>query len=491
MASITVNGRRVTVSDNFMSLSPEDQDATVDEIAQSMGETPAPQPAAPQDGGSAIGAGIANFAQGATFGLADEAKAGIKAIDDTLLGGTDPNASFGQNYDKRLTETRGDLKARTEAHPVASVVGGVAGAVAPALLTGGATGPTSMGSAIPRAAVMSGLSGGAQAAGEAEGGLGPRLKAAAVAAPISAGLGAGASLIIGKVAGAVGKRSNAAALTVDGLERAKRAAYDAVEQSGDTVPAQLIQQAAKDVRDDITNSFSYLPEVSGRVEAALDKFDTIAGRDLTIGQLDEFRKGLSQAFNETKKPQLLDLIDKVDEVIATSPAGGDLQLAARAANAKFKKAELIERAFKKADDQVSSKGSGGDVLNSYRKVATRIINDPKQAKWFDDEEKAALQKIIDGGVGEDILRRIGKLSPSGNGLMLMLNVMATGYNPLFLGVGALGAGAKALADRSASGNVDNLMERVVGPAAVSANNSPRNPAGVNALAGYLGSSFSR
>lgn len=39
MPTLTINGKRVTVDDSFLALSPEQQDATVDEIAASMGET--------------------------------------------------------------------------------------------------------------------------------------------------------------------------------------------------------------------------------------------------------------------------------------------------------------------------------------------------------------------------------------------------------------------------------------------------------------------
>lgn len=49
MGTLTVNGRKVTVDDSFANLTPEQQQATVDEIAASMGggESAAPQAAAP------------------------------------------------------------------------------------------------------------------------------------------------------------------------------------------------------------------------------------------------------------------------------------------------------------------------------------------------------------------------------------------------------------------------------------------------------------
>ena len=46
MTTLTINGQKVKVSDDFLKLSPEQQNATVDEIAKSMGMQPA-APAAP------------------------------------------------------------------------------------------------------------------------------------------------------------------------------------------------------------------------------------------------------------------------------------------------------------------------------------------------------------------------------------------------------------------------------------------------------------
>lgn len=48
MATLNINGQRVKVDDSFLSLTPEQQNATVDEIAQSLGGQPAPQAEQPQ-----------------------------------------------------------------------------------------------------------------------------------------------------------------------------------------------------------------------------------------------------------------------------------------------------------------------------------------------------------------------------------------------------------------------------------------------------------
>lgn len=64
MANLTINGRKVTVDDSFLSLSPEDQEATVDEIASSF-EAPAPAVSQGEDllksGASGVARGTADL----------------------------------------------------------------------------------------------------------------------------------------------------------------------------------------------------------------------------------------------------------------------------------------------------------------------------------------------------------------------------------------------------------------------------------------------
>ena len=40
MTTLVINGKKVKVSDDFLNLSPEEQNSTVDEIAKSLGSTP-------------------------------------------------------------------------------------------------------------------------------------------------------------------------------------------------------------------------------------------------------------------------------------------------------------------------------------------------------------------------------------------------------------------------------------------------------------------
>ena len=75
MATLTVNGRRVTVDDSFLSLTPEQQDATVDEIAATMNAAPPPASIQPPTEGAA-----GEFARSASAMTQNPAKAQYDAL---------------------------------------------------------------------------------------------------------------------------------------------------------------------------------------------------------------------------------------------------------------------------------------------------------------------------------------------------------------------------------------------------------------------------
>lgn len=183
--------------------------------------------------------------QGATFGFADEVRAGKDAAVQgvrNLFGANGP--SMGEAYDQSVTAARETLRQDMATNPTGAVMGQVAGGVGGALLTAPAAAATGLTAGAARvlaplaarvnpllagvpqwagttARVVGGgaLSGGAAGFGEGEGGLGPRLDNAATGAalgatvaPVIGGavrLGAG---VAGRVGSGLGLRDpNAAA----------------------------------------------------------------------------------------------------------------------------------------------------------------------------------------------------------------------------------------------------------------------------------------
>jgi hypothetical protein len=245
--------------------------------------------------------------------------------------------------------------------------------------------------------------------------------------------------------------------SLDTLRDAKNAAYSAVDASGLKAPL----TAADDLftrSQAAAAAANYVPDVDKQTMAALEMMKNQIGKELTIGELDKLRQGL---FNRLKSAPnevaIRDMIDIVDDTIQSLPGGGDLMATARIANTRYKKAELFENAFKKAEDQAASTGSGGNVLNKFRQAVTSIINNPKQNRFFTREELDFMTKFVRGDLPENTLRLIGKLSPSGNGLMMALNVGAIATNPLMAVITAGAQAAKSSADIMAMGGADAIQ----------------------------------
>jgi len=159
MPTLNIGGRRVKVDDSFLSLSPEQQSATVEEIVSSFAPAaPAmPTETAPaydamgnQTGaearvpvqanmpyseqmanvGSALDKGVRMAANGATFGMADKFAGGMDAL-------TGKAPSYDAGVKAQRAETEAIRKASPAAAGVGEAVGGLAGGVG--LLKSGVT----------------------------------------------------------------------------------------------------------------------------------------------------------------------------------------------------------------------------------------------------------------------------------------------------------------------------------------------------------------
>jgi len=246
--------------------------------------------------------------------------------------------------------------------------------------------------------------------------------------------------------------------SVQTLRGAKNAAYDAVDNAGIKIPASSMDDLA-DRSVAAARMNNYVPEVDSQTKAALSIFDTKRGQPLTLGELDKIRQGLFARLKTSPNENALrQMIDDIDEVIQNTPIGGDLMDAARLANSRYKKSELLEDAFKKAELQTASTGSGGNIVNKFRQAVTSIVTNKDKAKFFSQQELGFMRAFVKGTNAENALRLVGKISPSGNGLMQVLNIGAIAYNPYMAGITLAGYGAKALSERAALKGASTLQD---------------------------------
>jgi hypothetical protein len=214
MATLNIGGRRVKVDDSFLKLSPEQQSATVDEIAASLGIKPEAAPeaaAAPADElpvtanrvvrsaatGVPIIGGVLNKLNAAT-------NATLAPVVEPFLGRgpeTLDQPTWGERYAKSLGLQDVEDKRFAEESPVidttAKVAGGVGGILAPILRVPGAARALGASGTLPQMVKAGGVSGAAIGAADAA----VRGEEVLPAAAIGGGLGVAAPLV-GQAVGA-------------------------------------------------------------------------------------------------------------------------------------------------------------------------------------------------------------------------------------------------------------------------------------------------
>lgn len=206
MATLNIQGQKVKVDDAFLSMSPEQQNATVEEIAGKLGVAPESDVSRNtrqdlsritqsfgQDKGDSAFRNVDSFMRGAadvaSFGLADEIAALGNATVDAVTGNP------GQ-YDRRLRQERITQEIRDQADPIASTVGRIAGGVGTASglmksgvsLTGKLAADAGLGAKVGAGALEGAGYGGAYGFGSGEG-IQDRLADAAGGAIVGAAIG--------------------------------------------------------------------------------------------------------------------------------------------------------------------------------------------------------------------------------------------------------------------------------------------------------------
>jgi hypothetical protein len=387
--------------------------------------------------GTAFQAGAAN---GFTMGAGDEVAGAVLSEKAQMRG-------------------RAVLDAAREEYPGMTATGEIAGSLAVPLPMGKASGVKQ---AVAQGAKLGALFGGGYAFMNAEGGLVPRA-VAGLAGAISGGI-FGATVPVVMAVGTKAYRKIAARPpNMTNLRAAKNAAYDAADKAGITFSGAEMAQLEADVKTALAQT-NYVPGTDTQTDAALTLLGRWAGKDMKLGQLDKLRQDLFRRVKAApNEVGIYEAIDAIDDLIASNTSADDLMTAARIANSRFKKAELLDDAMTRAERETGATGSGGNLNNKFRQAVVKILNDPKRAKWFNASERAAMEKMAEGGLTGNALRLVGKLSPGGNGLMMALNLMAGAqFGAPALAAAGVGAGAKAIADGMTSRKATQLISRVAG-----------------------------
>lgn len=246
--------------------------------------------------------------------------------------------------------------------------------------------------------------------------------------------------------------------TLESLQTAKNAAYSAVDKAGVKFkPNEMNQIVAKS--NAAVAKFNYVPEVDLQTKAALKTIQAQMDSTMTVGQLDKLRQGLYKRYSAARNEQgIREIIDVIDEAIEAKAPANRLMTTARQANKRYKKLEMLEDAFRKAELDTAVSGSGGNLVNNYRRAVKNILSNKNKTKFFDDTELKVMEQFVRGSMSENALRLIGKMSPSGGGLMQALNVGAIAYNPAMAGVSVAGMAAKGISEAKAIKSAEQIKD---------------------------------
>ena len=404
-------------------------------------------------------------AQGASFNFSDElnslgqaARTGIANV----TGQNSPGYSAGDAYKATQAVQAGRAADYTAAHPVDNLRNQVVGGLMnPVNLVGGEFigGAKTLGGGALRAGTVNGLLGAAYGAGEGQG--------AAKNAFIGAGTGAAIGGTLHVTGNALGAAANALpkstkAPNLEQLTAAKNAAYQAVDNAG----VAYTPEALKGMADNITNSLdgANLSAIRHpKAASMLADIQNATSQPMTLTQLDQLRqvvrRDVASAPDDAERYMGKQIINGIDDFVQkASPdqvaSGNPAQAAAlvnraRDLNTRVRKIETIQDAVAAAKLRAGSTGSGGNADNATRQNLRRVL---ERGTNFTPEEQDALEKIVVGGRTQNVLRLVGKLSPTGNGLMAGLELGAAGLGEAghnrAVGAGAVAVGLTGLAAKT-------------------------------------------
>lgn len=259
--------------------------------------------------------------------------------------------------------------------------------------------------------------------------------------------------------------------SMDVLRTERDAAYRAADKAGVSYSPQQYDKMLTDLVAEVRGqnisptrhqaAYSFITDMIGRRN----------GKPMTLTELDQLRQEVRRDLitpsygNPEREADAHfgeEIISAIDDLINSNATGSQAMQAARAAHSRLRKSEIIQDALIKARRRAESTGSGGNINNAIRQNIRAILDSPKKSKAFSKQELAAMESLVKQGKIENLLRLIGKLSPSGNGLMAALGIGGTALNPALASAPLAGMAAKAGADRITQGKAAQLQAMVAG-----------------------------
>jgi len=394
------------------------------------------------------GARAATAARGMSFGAAENiaalAAAGGEKVKRLFTG--EEQRPFGEAYEDYLGLTRDMIGQYQREEPVESFFMEAVPAIASgvglerAIATGAprviaamspsARIPVGTSPSIAKTAAASGAGGAVYGFNTGE--TGERLESAFELAIPSAIFGGGGQVVLNFAAPTIrgigrafGRRMEQfdTRPTVEAARQLKNDIYKRATDSGVVYDVPAMRSLHGRAKRLVADNASYVPETDDQLTAALQILKRNSKTPSNLIQLEKIRRAMFERYKKSgyADQTIRDLVDLVDDTIENFGTGDATVIkAARLANSRYKKAELIDAAFDKARRSAEAAGSGGNTINRYKQVVNNILNNEKDMRFFDAAEEEAMRNFVEFTTQEQLTRVLGKLDPTSGGLMAAL-----------------------------------------------------------------------
>lgn len=370
--------------------------------------------------------------------------------------------SFGDIYNEEQTAYQKTRQEQDTAHPYIGGAGTVVGALAgpdptAKLKLAGKAGQ--IGKSILSGAVNTGL----QAFGEADTeNLVGRLKSAAdgfmLGGAIGGGAGALGSAISRHVDVTEGRKLQR---SLADMRKATKEGYDVALSTGEMIPGELISKNLQDVARKIRGTAGFRmenPDYRGLNDLMEDLQAKVVDQNgsvlaLDLASLDDLQKQAWMTYHNAKKgtqPLVLQVIKALDKSMdEAAEVGTPLLKAARMSSRMERNTQMFDEIMKTAERKAES--GVGDYATRFKYAAEKILDNKKYNQFLNDEERAALQSIVDGTVPGNAARFIGRFAPNSGNMASLIGILTAYHNPI--------VGIPAMAGAYASKGASNVSTR--------------------------------
>lgn len=468
MPTIVIEGHKVNVDDSFMSLTPEQQNATVDEIAASMrlgGQN------AIQDH-EKMSASENFMSQGMLMGFGDELTAAIgtpaRMVKQYM---NDEPVSMSKAYEEGHDFEQERLRQYKEESPIASTVSEIGGSVfgATNLMKGGvsllAKKPT-----ILKAAAEGGAYGGVYGAGTADRGerIEGAVKGAATGVTIGTVAQGAGNMIANRIAA---NKAAKASIPVDALREQTNAFYKQSEALGLRVSEKSMKNLAGNLRIVAGKTNDKLrPRISGIV----DDLEDLASGPMSLEDLDEFRQIIGDEYRRATRSEkrilqrMKDIIDKFSDDLSPKDVTGDLKAIqflkqGRELHTRTRKVEILEDlmdlADVKAQGQLTQSGQANALRQKFNQLYTQIKK--KKVNTFTPEEVEIIREMAAGNFTPKSVSWLKRLAPNGPVSIAAGQFIGSFFGPAGqIGVPLLGHVSAEAANNAAQTTAQRLRDAV-------------------------------